>query len=37
MVNEALKFAYKLTYQNRRAGDDLIIGGDFINSTTVFE
>ena len=33
MVNEALKFAYKLTYQNRRAGDDLIIGGDFINST----
>ena len=33
MVNDALKFAYKLTYQNRRAGDDLIIGGDLINST----
>ena len=32
MVDESLKFAYKMTYQNRRAGDDLIIGGRTINA-----
>ena len=32
MVDESLKFAYKMTYQNRRAGDELIFGGRAINS-----
>ena len=32
MVDESLKFAYKMTYQSRRAGDDLIFGGRAINA-----
>ena len=32
MVSKALEFAYKLTYQTRNAGDDLIIGGKMINN-----
>lgn len=31
MVSKSLEFAYKLTYQTRNAGDDLIIGGKMIN------
>jgi hypothetical protein len=32
MVSESLGFAYRLTYQTRNAGDDLIIGGKMINN-----
>lgn len=32
MVSKALDFAYKMTYQSKRAGDDLIFGGNAINN-----
>ena len=32
MVSKSLEFAYKLTYQTRNAGDDLVIGGKMINN-----
>ena len=32
MVSKSLQFAYRLTYQSRNAGDDLIIGGEMINN-----
>lgn len=31
MISKSLEFAYKLTYQTRNAGDELIIGGRMIN------
>lgn len=33
MVSKSLDFAYKMTYQTRRAGDDLAFGGAFVNKT----
>ena len=32
MVSKSLQFAYRLTYQSRNAGDDLVIGGEMINN-----
>ena len=32
MVSKALDFAYKMTYQTKRAGDDLVIGGALVNN-----
>tara|TARA_R110000824_G_scaffold400495_1_gene608111 strand:+ start:1179 stop:6338 length:5160 start_codon:yes stop_codon:yes gene_type:complete len=32
MVSKALDFAYKMTYQTKRAGDDLIFGGNMMNN-----
>jgi hypothetical protein len=32
MVSKALDFAYKMTYQSKRAGDDLIFGGNTMNN-----
>ena len=32
MVSKALDFAYKMTYQTKRAGDDLAFGGRFVNN-----
>ena len=32
MVSKALDFAYKMTYQTKRAGDDLAFGGRLVNN-----
>ena len=32
MVSKALDFAYKMTYQTKRAGDDLAFGGALVNN-----
>jgi len=32
MVSKSLDFAYKMTYQTRRAGDDLAFGGALVNN-----
>ena len=31
MIRKSLEFAYKLTYQTKRAGDDLVFGGGIVN------
>tara|TARA_R110002072_G_scaffold192284_1_gene349292 strand:+ start:433 stop:4518 length:4086 start_codon:yes stop_codon:yes gene_type:complete len=31
MIRKSLEFAYKLTYQTKRAGDDLVFGGGVVN------
>lgn len=36
MVSKALEFAYKMTYQTKRAGDDLYFGGSLINNFQSF-
>ena len=36
MVSKSLQFAYKLTYQSRNAGDDVIGIGGAINATQNF-
>ena len=32
MVSKSLDFAYKMTYQTKRAGDDLVFGGRLVNN-----
>ncbi len=32
MVSKSLDFAYKITYQTKRAGDDLVFGGRLVNN-----
>jgi hypothetical protein len=36
MVSKSLEFAYKLTYQSRDAGDDLLLVGGIVNNTQRF-